>query len=297
MTRPSRFPEGLPGATARDVTLADGTRLRLIESGAASGAPILLVHGFGASSFQWRFQLTALAAAGFHVLAPDLPGHGFSQLTFPTGEYTREAYARRLWLLLDAIGIDHTPIVGQSMGGAVAAEMALQQPDRVRGLVLLSPVGFGTVPPRARVVRRVPDALAPLGRAFANRATARIILRDVYGPDAHWSARDEDDLLAPYGQPAIYRALLRTLKEFDFGLHSAALLARLPAGTLVVFGTHDHVVRPVDLDARLRAMRDARLMMLPRVGHLPQVEAAERVAALLCEVAGADRVATVRSAD
>ncbi len=291
MTRPSHFPDGHAACAARELVLVDGTRLRLVESGAVSAPPILLVHGFGASAYQWRFQLPALAASGYHVLAPDLPGHGFSQHTFAPGEYTRGAYARRLWLLLDALGIQRSPIVGHSMGGAIAAEMAWQQPDRVERLALLSPAGFGRIPTRARALSYVPDGLAPLARPFASIAAARLILGDVYGPDGTWSRRDEEELLAPYAQPGIYRAMLRTIKEFDFRLHSAALLAELPAGSLVLFGTHDHVVRPDDVAARVRGMREGRLVMLPRVGHLPHVEAWEDVAALLTDFVRADRVA------
>ncbi|MDQ8154176.1 MAG: alpha/beta fold hydrolase [Gemmatimonadota bacterium] len=281
MTRPSHFPDGFPACTARNATLSDGTRLRVVESGAADGAPVLLVHGFGASAYQWRYLMPALASAGHRVIAPDLPGHGFSQLSLPAGEYTRAAYARRMWLLLDALGVMRAPVIGHSMGGAIAAEMAWQQPARVESLALLSPAGFGMVPGRARVLRFVPDRVAPWARPFASRQAAHLILGDVYGPEGAWSRRDEEELLAPYGQPEIFRALLRTVKEFDFRLHASARLAQLPPGTLVLFGTHDQVVRPVDVAARVRSIPEGRLVMLPRIGHLPQVEAAEQVSALL----------------
>lgn len=298
MTRPSHFPDGFPGITARDVTLVDGVRLRLVECGPADGAPVLLVHGFGASAFQWRFLMPALAAGGWRVLAPDLPGHGFSQLALADGQYTRDAYARRMWMLLDALGIARAPVIGHSMGGAVAAEMAWQHPERVECLALLSPAGFGRVPQRARVLRGVPDALAPLARAFASRAAAHLVLGDVYGPEGAWSRRDEEELLAPYAQRDIYRSMLRTIKEFDFRLHPTALLAALPAGTLVLFGTHDRVVRPGEsVAARVGEVPGGRLVMLPRIGHLPQVEAAEQVSALLAEFLRVPRVAGAMGAD
>ncbi len=296
MTRPSCFPDGYAGCAARDVSLADGTRLRLVESGDAHAPPILLVHGFGASAYQWRFTLPVIAAAGFHVIAPDLPGHGFSQLAFSNGEYSRGVYARRMWQLLDALGVTCAPIVGHSMGGAIAAEMAWQHSERVARLALLSPAGFGLVPERMRVLRYIPDALAPLARPLASRAAATLVLGDVYGPDGGWTPRDEEELLAPYAQPGIYRALLRTLKEFDFRLHSNAQLAQLPSGTLIVFGTHDAVVRPVDIAARVKLVPAGRLVMLSRIGHLPQVEAANEVGRLLLEFVQGPRVAGAVSA-
>jgi pimeloyl-ACP methyl ester carboxylesterase len=296
VTRPSCFPEGYVGCSARDVALADGTRLRLVESGDAHAPPVLLVHGFGASAYQWRFTLPVLAAAGFHAIAPDLPGHGFSQLAFPNGEYTRDRYARRLWLLLDALGVTSAPVVGHSMGGAIAAEMGWQQPGRLSRLALLSPAGFGLVPERIRLLRYFPDLLAPLARPLASRAAATLVLGDVYGPDGSWTARDEAELLAPYAQPGIYRALLRTLKEFDFSLHSNAQLTQLPRGTLIVFGTHDAVVRAMDIAARVRLVPEGRLVVLSRIGHLPQVEAAEEVGRLLVDFAQGTRVAGAVSA-
>lgn len=289
--RPSCFPDGVSGCTSRDVTLADGARLRLVESGVAGRPPVLLVHGFGASAYQWRYLLPALGAAGYHALAPDLPGHGFSQLTFPRGEYSRASFARRMWMLLDALDIPCATLIGHSMGGAIVAAMAHSHPARVSRLALLSPVGFGLVPPRARFLRAVPDPLAPLAQRFASRTTARIVLRDVYGPDGHWTARDEEELLAPYAQRDIYRALLRTLKEFDFRLHRNVDLAGLPAETMVLFGTHDRVVRPCDLDARMRLVPAGRAVLLPRVGHLPQVEAHAEVTRLMLEHLSAARVA------
>ena len=297
VTRPSHFPDGYAGCQAHDVSLSDGVRLRLVESGSPTGAPVLLVHGFGASAYQWRHLMPALAADGRRVLVPDLPGHGFSQLALDDGQYTRAAYARRLWMLLDALGIGRSPVIGHSMGGAVAAEMAWQQPARVERLALLSPAGFGRVPWRARVLHLVPDALAPLARGFASRAAAHLVLGDVYGPGGTWSPRDEEELLAPYAQRDIYRSMLRTIKEFDFRLHEDAALARLPEGTLVVFGTHDGVVRPGDAAARVRAVPGGQLVMLPRIGHLPQVEAAEQVASLLREFLRAPRVAGPVGAD
>jgi len=283
VTRPSHFPDGLAGCDARDVVLADGVRLRLVEAGRPDAPPVLLVHGFGASAFQWRELMPRLAAAGWHVLAPDLPGHGFSELVLPDGEYSREAFARRLWMLLDALGVPRAPIVGHSMGGAIAAEMAWQHPERVSRLALLSPAGFGRVPSRAALMHYVPDALAPLAQPFASVAAARLILGDVYGPDSSWTPDDERELLAPYAQPEIYRSMLRTLKEFNFRLHRPEALARLCEGTLVIFGTHDKVVSPHDVEGRVQAVPGGRLVMLPRVGHLPQGEAGEQVAALLAE--------------
>lgn len=291
MTRPSCFPDGYAGCSARDVSLADGTRLRLVESGESHASPVLLVHGFGASAYQWRHTLPVLAAAGFHAIAPDLPGHGFSQLAFPNGEYSRDMYARRIWQLLDALGVTCAPVIGHSMGGAIAAEMVWRQPERISRLALLSPAGFGLVPGRMRLLRYIPDILAPLARPLASRAAATLVLGDVYGPDGAWTARDEEELLAPYAQPGIYRALLRTLKEFDFELHSNAQLGRLPCGTLVMFGTHDAVVRPVDIAARVKLVPAGRLVMLSRIGHLPQVEAAAEVGRLLVEFVQGPRVA------
>ena len=99
------------------------------------GEPLLLIHGLGGSGADWAFQVAALEKR-FLVIVPDLPGSGRSPP--PRGGYTIEGFAAALWSLLDHLGISQTNIIGFSMGGAVALEMAARRPSHVPRLGLIN---------------------------------------------------------------------------------------------------------------------------------------------------------------
>ena len=97
------------------------------------GLPLLLIHGLGSSGDDWAFQREEFARH-FSLILPDLRGSGRSAK--PPGPYSIAQFATDLWILLDALGVESTNILGFSLGGAVAQEMALARPGRVKKLVL-----------------------------------------------------------------------------------------------------------------------------------------------------------------
>jgi len=99
------------------------------------GEPLLLIHGLGGSGADWAFQVAALEHR-FRVIVPDLPGSGHSSP--PRSEYTIAGFASALWKLMDHLKIDRPNIVGFSLGGAVALEMATLRPDCVPKLALIN---------------------------------------------------------------------------------------------------------------------------------------------------------------
>ena len=104
------------------------------EKGPADGIPVVLFHGTAAWSELWRHTSDALAAAGFHVIALDLPPFGFSDRP---GSYTRQDQAARVSDVLDALKARAAIIVGHSFGAGAATELAMRYPDRARALVLV----------------------------------------------------------------------------------------------------------------------------------------------------------------
>jgi pimeloyl-ACP methyl ester carboxylesterase len=107
------------------------------------GEPLLLIHGLGCSGADWAFQVAALEAH-FRIIVPDLPGSGHSSP--PRGEYTIAGFAVALWKLMDHLRIAQTNIVGFSLGGAVALEMATLRPGGVPRLALIN--SLATYQPR-----------------------------------------------------------------------------------------------------------------------------------------------------
>jgi len=99
------------------------------------GEPLLLIHGLAGSGADWAFQVAALEKR-FRVIVPDLPGSGHSPP--PRDGYTIQGFAATLWSLLDQLGVERTNIIGFSLGGAVALEMAARRPSRVPRLGLIN---------------------------------------------------------------------------------------------------------------------------------------------------------------
>jgi pimeloyl-ACP methyl ester carboxylesterase len=136
---------------------ANGVRLNIAEQG--DGPLVLLCHGFPESWYSWRHQLAPLAAAGFHVVAPDMRGYGKSDRPEAIDQYTIFHLVGDMVGLLDALGATTAVIIGHDWGATVAWHAALLRPDRFRAVAALS-VPFR---PRAKVpptsaMPRTPDS-------------------------------------------------------------------------------------------------------------------------------------------
>ena len=115
---------------------ANGIHLHIAEQG--EGPTVLLCHGFPESWYSWRHQLTALAAAGFHAIAPDMRGYGRSDRPEAIEQYTLLHLVGDMVGLLDALGIEQAAIAGHGWGAPVAWHAALLRPDRFRAVIGLS---------------------------------------------------------------------------------------------------------------------------------------------------------------
>jgi pimeloyl-ACP methyl ester carboxylesterase len=140
-----------------------------------SGPPLLMIHGLGSSGDDWAFQRGEFARH-FSLILPDLRGSGRSDK--PPGPYSIRQFAADLWALLDALGIASANILGFSLGGAVAQEMALAQPARVRKLALCNALAnYRTDTPRKWVEARMQVALVHL---LGLRRTAKLIANRLF---------------------------------------------------------------------------------------------------------------------
>jgi pimeloyl-ACP methyl ester carboxylesterase len=140
------FPEeplDLPAA-GRRISVGGGLEVNAIERG--SGWPIVLVHGSPGSAYDWKPTLEALAARGYHVLAYDRVGYGYSDGRQDEA-YTVESNARELLALLEKAGLQDATIVGWSYGGSTAMAAALHDSSRIARLVLVGSGGYAENPP------------------------------------------------------------------------------------------------------------------------------------------------------
>jgi pimeloyl-ACP methyl ester carboxylesterase len=242
------FPAGRTGYETRMLTLADGLRVRAVlcePDVHAPDAPVaVFVHGWACSLFTWHRNLRAVADAGVRVAAFDLKGHGLSDKPLGMSGYTLPAMTRHLLDVLDALGIERPLLVGHSMGCAMALRVAIEAPDRVRGLVLAAPVGFGAIGLMRVVPWVTPPPIEALLPYLVARWMFRIGLWRAYGRVGRPAPGDLDEYWAPTQDPAFMRVLCRLARAFDWTDGDPEELSRVCCPTTVLFGSRDHLVRP-----------------------------------------------------
>lgn len=271
------FPALEPDITAREISL-DGERVRIVEAGDPKAFPIVLLHGWGASAYNFRGLFGPLAAGGFRAIAPDLRGHGGSSTQLARGAWRREAMVEWLRRILDAIDVRECVVVGQSIGGALALDAAAQMPDRVRAIVLLAPIGFTAVR-RVLLARLFPWVTFPT----TPRWIVASVLRDIYGSRAQWSQRDVDEYWTPLRRGDVVRALLQSAREFDFTPRDPGSLKG--CRVVIRFGELDGLIPHAVATRHASRFAGAQVAVLQGVGHVPAEEAPDEIAALIKAVA------------
>ena len=266
---------------ARRVTLPDGTGIRVVEAGPADGTPVFMIHGWAVSAYLWRHTLVGLSAAGYRGIAIDLPGHGLSDAPAARGEYTLDAFSRRIAHVLDALELTQPLMLAQSMGGRIAT--ALAQQGRARKLALFGPVGFGAVTPATAYVPFLPDFAADLATTLVTRQMVEIVQRRVHGKLGWFTDRDVDEYWAPTQFPGVVRAQLQMLREFSWTPLTPDECAAMALETLVVFGTRDRTVKPTATAAIVARLPRGRLEWVEGGGHVLMEEIPAQVNAMLVE--------------
>lgn len=279
-----RFPHNEDGVTARELVIS-GERVRVVESGPDGAFPVVLLHGWGASAYNFRGVLGPLGRAGFHALAPDLRGHGWSETQFPRGAWTVSAMADWVIHLLDALGIRRCVLVGQSIGGAVAMDATARMPDRVAALVLLAPIGFTPVR-RVELARRLPWLRPPT----TPRWIVSYVLRGIYGTRGHWTMKDRDEYWLPLRRGDVVKAILQSAREFDFMPRDPSAFPRGNRTMVIRFGELDRLIPWQSAMRHAQKFTGVDAAVLPGVGHVPAEEVPDEIWALI------ERVATEASA-
>jgi pimeloyl-ACP methyl ester carboxylesterase len=261
---------------------ADGLTLSCYALG--KGDPVMLLHGLGASKITW-LPLLAPLGRRYRVIVPDLPGHGESEK--PRREYTPRFYARVVRHLMDAFELKQSAIVGNSLGGRIALELALRSPGRVAGLALLDPSVPGL---RWRYMmgftRAFPTRIGAIPFPLRERWMEVLIRRLFAQPDrmptgGYLSAASE--FIRIYRNPSARMASVSTLRHIVTERPDAffASLRRIKQPALVIFGEQDRLVPP-RLGVRLaQHLPNSELVVLPDIGHVPQFEATEATLELL----------------
>ena len=275
-------------------------RLAICEEGDPAGEPVILLHGFPEISHSWRRQLPALAAAGYHAVAPDLRGYGDSDRPPAVDDYLAPKLVGDIAGLIEALGHESAHIVGHDWGGGLAWGLAGNVPSAVRSLTILNaPVGVVS----ARLRREDP----------AQRAKSwYMLLFQFPGVAETWLSADDFanlrafvfDTAAPGTFPPEEREVFVTALRRD-GALTAALnyyRANMPpaswlrdppdpppvvAPTMIIWGEADAYMDPVLLERSAATVTGPlRIERLAGVSHWVQQEAPDRVNELLIDFLG-----------
>ncbi|CAE6688581.1 MAG: alpha/beta hydrolase [Nitrospira sp.] len=262
----------------------NGHRIAYLDEG--QGPPLILLHGYGGSMWQWEYQRPLTGQ--FRVITPDLIGSGLSDK--PNIDYRPQDLIDSISGLMDSLGLPTATLVGSSMGAGVALGLALTHPERVDRLVLID--GFPDhvrerlVSPlmRRAVNTHVPAWLARVGASlFGTRAMEAVLKEIVYDHalvtplviDRSNRNRQRTDMITPL------LALRDNLPLWE--QQFAPRLTEVRHPTLILWGEQDRLFPPQvgrDLQALIP---QSRLILIPNAGHIPQWEQPQTVNRLITE--------------
>jgi cis-3-alkyl-4-acyloxetan-2-one decarboxylase len=274
----------------------DGVRLHVVDEG--SGEPVVMLHGNPTSSHLWRNFVPPLVAAGYRAVAPDQLGFGRSDKPSDWREYSYGRHVRHLGAVMDALELDEVTLVLHDWGGPIGLAWAVEQPERLRRLVLLNTVGW---PP-------------PLGRrpSLGYRVLAAPLLGDLLVRGAHAVVRyallrrlvarpipeaDRAGYLAAqptWASRAGILAAIRHSVEVVRGGPARDELERVGARlerltdkpALIVWGMRDPILKPSLLRRWRERFPHAEVHELADASHFLQEDAHERIVPLLLDFLG-----------
>jgi pimeloyl-ACP methyl ester carboxylesterase len=240
------------------------------------GQPVILIHGFGGSMWQWEHQQQPLSAE-FRLITPDLIGSGLS--TKPDIEYRPEQMLEYFIGFMDALRIRQATLVGNSMGAGLAIGMALTYPDRVSQLVLIDGLPANV---RERLtspsIKRALDTAAPSWLAsFGNWLFGGVMIESVLQEIVH-----DPTLLTPAviersnrnrQRPGVIPPLMTvrdTLPLWESGF--ATRIGEIRHPTLILWGEEDRVFPLPTGEDLQRTIKGSALVRIPNAGHIPQWE-------------------------
>ncbi len=296
MTDSSRAELLAPGWTERFVT-ANGVRLHVVEAGPADGPPLILLHGFPEFWWAWRKQIGPLAAAGFHVIVPDMRGYNLSEVVEGVDAYRIDVLANDVAGIADALGIGRFHLVAHDWGGLVAWWTAVRHAERIDRLVVMDAPHPDVWGPQAlkhptQVLRstyamffQLPWAPEAMLGSF-DHAGLRAMMEKTARKDA-FAPGDLDRYVEAWShQPGSLTAMLNYYRALG-RREKTSLPPRITAPTLVLWGEHDGALELHLAEASVNLCDDARLEVIAGTTHWLHLEEPDRIAsAIIAHLSG-----------
>ncbi|WAC90271.1 alpha/beta fold hydrolase [Mycobacterium sp. Aquia_213] len=239
---------------------------------AGTGPVVLLIHGLGGTRRTWQHLIPGLART-HTVIAPDLPGHGLSDP--PAGDYSLAAHACTMRDLLLTLGHPRANIIGHSLGGGVALQLAYQFPERIERVVLISSGGLGAeVTPMLRAATLPGADTVVAGLSTIPAALTERLFGALPALVGHSDTRVLAGALRGLTDDQQRQAFLHTARTVvhrrgqTVGVgHQLGLLREIPL--LVAWGTNDKTIAPHHHDAFAKRVPHAVTAQIPDAGHYP----------------------------
>ena len=263
----------------------DGARVHYQEFGDATNPTMILIHGYTASVYVWKTVAPMLADAGFHVIAVDLLGFGYSEK--PSWfDYTIQSQARMVSRFMNRLGIGRAFVVGSSYGGAVSLNLTLDYPEMVEKLVLVDAVCNDR--PKKHLILKL-AAIPGIGEAITPfLADSRFFLRrrmqgTIAKVNHHLITNERiESIRRPLSAVDGHHSVLATSRNWsaDRLELDAHLIAQQ---TLIIWGDQDNVI-PIKNGYRLHEeILNSRFVILKDCGHVPPEEKSELFTELVSE--------------
>lgn len=260
---------------------AGGIETSYLEAG--SGPPVIMLHGSGpgvSGTANWQYNIAPLAKK-FHVLAPDIVGFGATERPDDI-VYSLRSWTDHVWAFLDAHGIDRTAIVGNSLGGRIALQMATDRPDRISRMVLMGSPGVGM---------SLTEGLRALRAYEPSHIAMEALLRNYFAVDPTLIT---DELVAIRYEASVadgayeaYRAMFfdPRHKGSELGITEEEVRA-ITTPALLIHGREDKVV-PLSVSVTMVSLLpNADLHVFSHCGHWTQIERADEFSALVSDFLG-----------
>jgi pimeloyl-ACP methyl ester carboxylesterase len=280
-TDPAAMRAKYGSGSAQFITLAPGLTVHVRDQGVRDGQALVLIHGSNASLHTWEPWVARLQDR-YRIVTLDLPGHGLTGKD-PRGIYDSRAYAEIVDQVMQRLGVAHAVVGGNSMGGGVAWHYALAHPEKLDGLVLIDAAGAPSQKPRKMPIgfrlARMP-IISELARVITPRRMFEASLKtSVYNPsfatpqmvDRYWELNrypgNREATMARFAQAANNKPA------------SAVQLAAVKAPVLILWGEEDNLIPVASARWFHQALPGSRLIIYPKVGHIPMEEVADQSAA------------------
>lgn len=258
---------------SRYADLGQGLVIHYREDGPANAPVVFLVHGYGDSHFTWE-GWTPILSQHYRVLAIDLPGHGLTEAP-RTYQLKPDDLADLVVATADKIGVQKFSIAGNSLGGAVAWETAARHPDRVQNLILVDAGGWPSPPSKTKPPLAFQIIGSPLGREALKHIDNKPLIRQGVRGEVGNPAVITDAFIDRWAALQLAPGHRDILLNANLGGVAAAtpdLISAIKAPTLILWGEVDPLINKSSADKFHQYISDSKVILYPKVGHLPQVE-------------------------